>query len=634
NLSELGKVVDEETTRRSAAQRRLAQAQAAFDEQQWHAGSELLAEAFASSNRAPAAQAKVIDAFIQASFLAVETDWRAAESILKRLAALKPDYDPPSLLRLKIREHEREEAVGRYLGHSKALIAMAKLQEALDKVSEGLESHPNDVALLEVRKSLLGRIQREEERARQERARLEKEAFLRDVSNRVEREPSLERRIAIIEEALTQFPQEQQLQRQSSTTRDLVLRVTAITADARRLEADGKYDEALVQWNILRSLHPLQPELDSNVARVTRQREQAKEREREKQRKEELERERIRAEEAERKRSEKIEQEKALALQRVQEREREQERLKAQEQERLQAEKRRLEEKQRLQEEEFQKQEQLRKEQQQERERKEHEKARKREERQRKEAAAAEKRKHEQEAKRLREEERREEALQKKKKNAAPTPVPPHENAEMSATRVLSTPEPPAPKASAKAADRSEDESIPQTGQLASVNSGTRKAIFAGAVVLLIAGAVVLWRILVPHTIAIQVTSIPDGASVTLTAPNQPKFKRECVTPRCRLDLDPGSYALEIRHEGFEPSTQTIQVDANGARTFPVTLVATATPSGRSISRDSPKMVDLEVRGLKDGSELYVDGKSAGRVGHRGEIAVQVPAGEHRVKVL
>jgi len=305
------------------------------------------------------------------------------------------------------------------------------------------------------------------------------------------------------------------------------------------------------------------------------------------------------------------------------------------EQGRLQAEKRRLEEKQRLKEEELQKQEQLHKERElakrQEQEHQEHEKARKREEHERKEAAAAEKHKQEQGAKRLREEERREEALRKKDRKAAPIPVPPHENGEMSATRVLSTPEPPAVRASVKTADRSEKELIPQAGQLASVSSGTRKAIFVGAVLLLVAGAVVLWRILVPHTIAIQVTSIPDGASVTITAPNQPKFKRECVTPRCRLDLDPGPYAVEIRHEGFERSTQTIQVDANGAHSFPVTLVATATP-GEGISTE--KMVDLQVRGLKDGSELYVDGKLAGRVGHRGEIVVQVPAGEHRVKVL
>src|SRR5262249_21206648 len=152
--------------------------QAAFDEQQWHLGTELLAEAFASSNRAPAARAKIIDAFVQAAFVAVETDWRAAAGLLKRLAVLKPGYDFPFLLRLQISEHEREEAVGHCLLHAKALIAMDKMEEALDKVTEDLRSYPDDVTLLGLRKSVLERIRQGQERARQERARLEKEAFL------------------------------------------------------------------------------------------------------------------------------------------------------------------------------------------------------------------------------------------------------------------------------------------------------------------------------------------------------------------------------------------------------------------------------------------------------------------------
>jgi serine/threonine-protein kinase len=744
NLSELGKVVEGETTRRGAAQRKLAQAQAAFDEQHWHTGTELLAEAFTSANRATAARAKVIDAFVQAAFLAVETDWRAAEGLLKRLATLKPDYDPPSLLRLQISEHEREEAVGRYLGHAKALIAMGKLQEAVDKVSEGLKFHNDDVTLMELRKSVLERIRQEEAKSRQERARLEKDAFLRDLSSRVEREPSLDRRIEIIEEALTRFPQEQQLRHLSSAMRDLALRIISIREDALKLEAVGKYDDALAQWNVLRSLHPLQPELNSDITRVTRLREQVRTKIKaewvEKIRREltasDFERTQALLREAAqlfprdqalfllevqladaikaREKAEKYLVEASRAFdklrwakgiealsralesapsdvvmknrffnsitkaveavwmtdlqaarlllaratvlapssavmagleQKIKEREREQaviehlNRVRRVQQggdlESARAEldlaMRSYPDEQRFVQAKIEVEGQL----QQIEERKSQERERQRhcnEEHERKRASAAEKRKHEHEAKRLRKEKRRKEAIQEKKRKAAPTRVPPHENAEMSATRVLSAPEPPAPRAAAKAADRSEKESIPQANQLASVNSGTRKAIFAGAVVVLVAGVVILWRILVPHTIAIQVTSIPDGASVTITAPNQPKFKHECVTPRCGLDLDPGRYALEIRHEGFHPSTKTIQVDANGAHSFPVTLVATATPFGAGISIE--RMADLQVRGLKDGSELYVDGKSEGRVGHQGEIAVQVPAGEHRVKVL
>jgi len=267
-LSNLGKVVEGETTRRSAARRKLEEAQNAFDEQLWNAGGELLAKAYASS-RSPAVRAKVVDAFVQAAFLAVETDWRAADALLKWLGQLRPDYDPPSLLRLQIREYEHEETVGRYAGQAKALIASGRLQEALDRLGDGLKALPDDVTLLELRKSLLERIRQQEERARQDRARLEKETFLKDVVTRVEQEPRLERRITILEEVQLRFPQEPQLSQLSVATKELIERVSSGTAEARKLEEEGKYHEALAQWNVVRALHALQPELDNDIRRVT-----------------------------------------------------------------------------------------------------------------------------------------------------------------------------------------------------------------------------------------------------------------------------------------------------------------------------------------------------------------------------
>jgi serine/threonine-protein kinase len=272
-LSNLGKVVEGETTRRSAAQRKLEEAQNAFDEQLWNTGGELLAKAYASS-RSPAVRAKVVDAFVQAAFLAVETDWRAAAALLKWLAQVKPDYDPPALLRLQIREYEHEETVGRYAGQAKALTASGRLQEALERLSDGLKALPDDVTLLELKKSLLERIRQQEERARHDRARLEKEAFLTDVVTRVEREPRLERRITILEEAQLRYPQETQLSQLSVAAKELIARVSASTVEARKLEEEGKYQEALAQWNVVRAVHARQPELDDNISRVTRLRDQ------------------------------------------------------------------------------------------------------------------------------------------------------------------------------------------------------------------------------------------------------------------------------------------------------------------------------------------------------------------------
>jgi serine/threonine protein kinase/tetratricopeptide (TPR) repeat protein len=955
-LSNLGKVVEGETTRRSAAKQKLEEAQNAFEEQLWNAGGELLAKAFASSSRAPAVRAKVIDAFVQAAFLAVETDWRAAAALLKRLNQLKPDYDPPSLLRLQIREYEHEETVGRYVVHARALMAGGRLQDALDRLSDGLKALPDDVTLLEMRKSLLERIRQQEERARQDRARLEKEAFLNDVLTRVEQEPRLERRITILEEAQLRFPQEPQLLQLSVATQELIAGVSSISAEARKLEEAGKLHEALAQWNVVRTLHPRQTELDENIGRVTRlrdeqrakakaewmeklraafdasdfertqtllreavqqfpqdpeltllevqlgsalkargkaekymvdaskafersrwakgiealsrvheiapndavlknqsltclakasetalatdipmahmlldraailapssplisnlegkikerEREQSildrltsvrraqqggdlegarlevnraiksfpedarftqaklaierqlqlieerkaqelerarqleleRDREREKKRQEELERdrarqrareeeerikreeadkrerlraeeterkrledekqkrlraeqleaerkeapererlqreeaerkrledekqkrlraeqleqerkeaaerERLRAEEAERKRLEKLEQEKALALKREEERKREQERLKALEQEKQEAEKRRLEEKRLLQEEALQREAKLRQERElakkDEKERKAQEKARKREERERKEAAAAEKRKQEQEVERLRKEERGQEALkQKEEKAAKPSPVE-DPRAGVSATVIMGTPTEATAKPSAETADRpvaakAESSSRPWPRAL---TPSARKSIYAAAGVVLVVGAVLAWRALAPHTLAIQVTTTPDGAAVTLSATDQSGFKRECVTPHCGFELAPGKYSLQVKHDGYEPHDQTIEVAANGARSFSVSLVEIPQPPPKG-GEENPKPElesRLALRGLTGGSEAFVDGKTIGRIGrigHIGEISVNVTPGQHSVKVV
>jgi eukaryotic-like serine/threonine-protein kinase len=951
-LSNLGKVVDEETTRRSAAQRKLAEAQNAFDEQLWNTGGELLAKAFASSSRAPAVRAKVIDAFVHAAFLAVETDWRAADALLKRLARLNPDYDPPSLLRLQIREYEHEETVGRYAGQANALIASGRLQEALDRLSDGLKALADDVTLLELRKSLLERIRQQEERARQDRARLEKEALLSDVVTRVEQETRLERRITILEEAQLRFPQEPQLLRLSVATKELIARISSITAQAHKLEEEGKYDEALAQWNVVRTLHARQTELDDNIDRVTRLRDQRrarvkaewvaevrgafdasdfertqtllreaaqefpqdqelmlleaqlrsalkargkaeeymadatkaferlrwgkgiealrrlqeiapndavlknqsliclakaseaalaldiptahmlldraamlarssplisdlerkiKEREREesiverltslrrsqktgdlegarlevnraiksfpedarllgakqeieqqlqqldqkkaqelenshqrelkrdrqfekqgqdelerdrarqraqeeeerlrreqaasrerlraeeaerkrqedekrerlraeqlelerkesaereriraeeierkrledeqrkrleaerqeRERKEAAELERIRAEEAECKRREKFEKEKALAQQREEERKRELERLKALEWERLEAEKRRLEEKRRLKEEALEREEKVRRERElakkQDKERKAQENARKREERERLAAETAEKRKQEQEAERLRKEQSRpeprrhkQEALKQKERRATESLEAQESREEIRATILMSSPAQPLAKASAADVSTEASAEVSRHPIVSQLTPGTRSAVYLTAAIVLLGAVILAWRALVPHTIAIKITTTHDGATVTITSKDHRGQEQKCVTPNCSFNLRPGKYSVEAKHEGYENAQKEIEVDANLSRTYVISLLAPPPPPPPIPT----EMVVLKVRGLTGGSELFVDGKSMGRAGDNDEMSVKVPTGSHEVKVL
>ncbi len=55
-----------------------------------------------------------------------------------------------------------------------------------------------------------------------------------------------------------------------------------------------------------------------------------------------------------------------------------------------------------------------------------------------------------------------------------------------------------------------------------------------------------------PSSVAIKITSAPDGATVTVTALSGSGQKKQCVTPNCSLEFLPGKYAVEAQHDGYE----------------------------------------------------------------------------------
>lgn len=276
DLSNVGQLLDQETKRRTNARESLTAAQKAFTRANWKQGGDLLKEAFASAKRAPALRQQVLDAFVQGGVSAVETDWRAAEILLQQLAELQSEVAPPLVLRSRIRERKRDEFVGQCIERSKDLLFKSQMQEALREVEAGLSSYADVPSLRELRSQIVERIWKEEERIKTERARVEKEAFLREVGSRVEAEPIIEHRIKILDEALTRYPHDPGLQQRSSALRELQRRVSETLTEANALEAAGKYDGALSQWNTLRTLHRQHPELEQNILRVTQLRDQAR----------------------------------------------------------------------------------------------------------------------------------------------------------------------------------------------------------------------------------------------------------------------------------------------------------------------------------------------------------------------
>jgi serine/threonine-protein kinase len=107
-----------------------------------------------------------------------------------------------------------------------------------------------------------------------ERARQQTSAYIAEVDRNVDGEPDLDRRVAILEEALRRYPDEthfQQALKVIGERRDLV---NSIVQKARNLEDRGQYAESLNQWEILRTIYAQYPGLDFECERVSRRRDQ------------------------------------------------------------------------------------------------------------------------------------------------------------------------------------------------------------------------------------------------------------------------------------------------------------------------------------------------------------------------
>lgn len=108
----------------------------------------------------------------------------------------------------------------------------------------------------------------------EESQRQELSAYIARIDREVESEPDLDRRVSILREALEVHPKENHFERSLQLTtakRDLV---NGIVAKARSYEERSLFNDALGQWEMLRTIYALYPGLTFEIERVTRRREQ------------------------------------------------------------------------------------------------------------------------------------------------------------------------------------------------------------------------------------------------------------------------------------------------------------------------------------------------------------------------
>ena len=111
-----------------------------------------------------------------------------------------------------------------------------------------------------------------------EQQRQQLSSMLAETGKRVDAEPDLDRKIAILKEAAEKNPGERQFQDALKLTRERRDLVNSIVAKARQYEERTQFAEAIGQWEILRSIYSAYPgiafEIDQlqNAARIRRRR--------------------------------------------------------------------------------------------------------------------------------------------------------------------------------------------------------------------------------------------------------------------------------------------------------------------------------------------------------------------------
>jgi len=185
----------------------------------------------------------------------------------------------------RIRDHVRQEMIGRHIQEASGLLERNELAKAKEEVLQilRLDRHHGRGSIL--LREIQERVQREQaaEQARRlaeqqeyERALKEREARVSDVVRRADAETSLDVRARILKEAVQQYPQDVRLEPRLNQLRDLSQRISEMAQAATAREEAGEYEIALAKWEALRHAYRHYPGIDLHIERVKKLCDQAR----------------------------------------------------------------------------------------------------------------------------------------------------------------------------------------------------------------------------------------------------------------------------------------------------------------------------------------------------------------------
>ena len=148
------------------------------------------------------------------------------------------------------------------LDQARTMLAGDEFSEALGVCNQWLAKYPNHALFQALRYDI-------EQRQRQKLS-----SYIAEVDRRLDVEKDLDKRLAILEKALEDYPDELHFQQAIKLVRDRRDLVNSIASKAQFFEEKSRFQEALDQWEILRSIYPQFASLDLRVEELRKKREE------------------------------------------------------------------------------------------------------------------------------------------------------------------------------------------------------------------------------------------------------------------------------------------------------------------------------------------------------------------------
>ena len=196
----------------------------------------------------------------------------AALGTLEQLAAMDRDFPEPDAGRGSTyrnfynQVHTESDAIKKAYEEARSHLAEGNLDAAAAICRQYLAKYPNQALFQALQSEVEGRKRQPQQSSLAQ--------LIVETERKAEEEPDLDRRAAILEAALKQYPGEFHFLNALKAVNDLRDVVNSMVAKARFFEERGQFGDALDQWQILKSIHPKQPGLAAEIQRLSTRRDQ------------------------------------------------------------------------------------------------------------------------------------------------------------------------------------------------------------------------------------------------------------------------------------------------------------------------------------------------------------------------